>query len=125
MLNMNSEKQLEAVSLTIDQAKGYISKKNALYRLLDNKDFIDIKKQGKNRDEAARLVSAKCDVNMQSDENQRFLDRMIDGVGALRQYLQHIERQGNGAEGAIKEHENTREEIIAEELENNVVGGTA
>lgn len=125
MFNNDTEQQLQEVKLTIEQAKANIDRKNQLYRLLDNKDFQEIIQVGYLHDEAVRLVQALSDANMQTKEHQKHLHKMINGLGCLQQYLAYIERQGLGAEGAIKQHEETREDLLREELENAEVGARA
>lgn len=116
MLN-EKQQQVQQVNLTIEQAKNNIERKKTLYRLLDNKDFKEIIDVGYFRDEAARLVQARADANMQGKEETRHVDRLIDGVGALRQYLAQIERWGLSAEGALAEHEQERAKMLQEQME--------
>jgi hypothetical protein len=44
------------------------------------------------------------------------IDKMQYGVGALANYLEAVMRRGTEMDTALKEHEETREEILAEEV---------
>jgi hypothetical protein len=118
----NSEQQLRQVQLTIEQAKASIERMKKLQRLFQNEDFQDIINEGYFVEEAARLVGARADANIQGKEQQRHINLLIDGVGALRHYFSNIERWGHMAEDALKNHEETREEILREQLESVEVG---
>jgi hypothetical protein len=118
----NSEQQLRQVQLTIEQAKASIERMKKLQRLFQNEDFQDIINEGYFVEEAARLVGARADANIQGKEQQRHINLLIDGVGALRHYFSNIERWGRMAEDALKNHEETREEILREQLESVEVG---
>ena len=52
---------------------------------------------------------------MQSPENQAFIIRGIDSIGNLRGFFSKVFQQAQAAEGAIREGEAVREEILAEE----------
>ena len=121
----NSEQQLQEVQLTIEQAKANIDRMKKLHRLFENEDFQDIINEGYFIEEAARLVGARADANVQGPEEQRHINILIDGVGALRHYFGNIERWGNMAEQALNNHEETREEILREQLESAEVGAQA
>jgi len=45
------------------------------------------------------------------------IDNMIMGVGALANFFEMVVRRGNEMEQALEDHESTREEILAEELQ--------
>lgn len=106
--------ELEQIEEAIDSIKNNIAFRDKLRKLRGNTDFHDIIDKGYFTDEAARLVAAKCNPNMQSTEMQSHLDRMIMGVGALQQYFYKIELAGNAASDKLSQYEDTRTEIMRE-----------
>ena len=67
------------------------------------------------KEEAARLVMAKSNTNL-DESQQRSIDSMIGGIGSLSNYFDMIIRRGNEMETSVKDFEQTREEILAEEV---------
>lgn len=111
---MQHDSQLEQVELTIEEAKKSIERMEALKRLRQNRDFVSLLEEGYLQEEAARLVLAKAEPALQSEEQQKMLDNMITAVGYYRQYLNKIFQFGNHAQHAMSQHEQTRDEIMAE-----------
>jgi hypothetical protein len=111
---MNDNSELRQIEMTIDQAKEQIELLEALNRLRKNKDFDLVIEKGYLEKEACRLVLAKGEPALQSEEQQKHLDKMMIGVAYFRQYLHKIYQFGNQAQMALKDHENTRDEIMAE-----------
>lgn len=109
---------VERIELTIDQARNTIALMQSLDRLSQNKDFQDIIDNGYFRDEAVRLVHLRSDPQMQEDHMRRNIDEQIMAVGSFRGYLNRILQQGHAAQSAIMEHEQTREELLQEDLDN-------
>ena len=58
---------------------------------------------------------AKSNTNL-DEAQQRSIDNMIAGIGSLSNYFDMIIRRGNEMEVSLKEFEQTREEILAEEV---------
>lgn len=114
---MISEKQqqLEQVELTIEQAHDSIALKQALTRLYENADFKKIILEGYLQKEAARMVHAKAEPSLQSENDQLQLTRMIDGVGYFRQYLNKVYQFGAIAERTLESHQQTRTDLMAED----------
>lgn len=113
---MFNESALEEVELTIDQAKIKIAKLDALNRLAMNPDFQLVIDTGYFRDTAADMVISKAAPEMQAPEKQASIMRSIDAIGELRQYFVGITAIGNMAKRGIEADENTREELLAENL---------
>jgi len=111
---MNNANQLEEINVTIDQAQKQIDEMMCLERLRKNADFKALIEDGYLKEEAARVVIAKADPNMQTEEHQKQLDNMIIGIGYLRQYLVKIYQFGNHAQRTIEAHKETRSEIMTE-----------
>ena len=112
------EQQIEQIELQLEHAQKAIAKMEALDRLYHNKDFQAVIAEGYFKDEASRLVLLKGDVNI-DEEAEKHCDKMINGVGCLRAYFQVINHFGEQAKKAIEDDQNTREELLAEQLEGN------
>ena len=103
---------LEQVEIQIDVAQKLRSLRDNCVKLKNNEFFKDVIEEGYFKEEAARLVMTKSS-NL-SPEQMAIIDRMIFGVGALHNYLEGVMRRGAEMDLAIGEHEQTREEILAE-----------
>jgi hypothetical protein len=109
------ESQIHYVDLEIEQARKFIRRLEAFNRLRDNKDFHEIIEDGYFLQEASRLVLLKGDVNS-NEEVQRDCDKLINGVGCLRRYFQTIEILGQSAKNSLDSAEDTKEELLQEQL---------
>lgn len=105
---------LEEVEIQIKMAKDMIALRDAYVKLSENKHFKDVIENGYFKEEAARLVMAKSATL--TAEQQEKIDGMIMGVGALANYFDMIMRRGHEMDQALNDHEQTREEILAEEV---------
>ena len=106
---------LEHVDIQIATAEKLILMRDNFYRLSENKHFKEIILNEYFKEEAARLVMAKSNTNL-DEAQQRSIDNMIAGIGSLSNYFDMIIRRGNEMEVSLKEFEQTREEILAEEV---------
>lgn len=113
---MNKEEQLKELNITIEQAKAIVDKASSLKTLLKDKDFKSVILDGYFKDEASRLALLKGDNGMSKPEDQAYLDRMFNGIGSLHSYFQSIFAMGKNAENAINSYEETKEEIIKEDI---------
>lgn len=107
---------LEAIEISLSEAKAKIALKNALDRLSDDINFQQVIINNYFVNEASRLVLLKASPAMQSNEDQQAIIKAIDAIGHFRQYLHSIIQIGNMAEKAIKDDEETKEEILREAL---------
>ena len=107
--------QVEEIQIEIDFAKEMIAMRNACRQLHENKHFKEVILEGYFKTEAARLVMAKSNPNLE-EAQQRGVDIMIGGIGALAQFFDMIERRGSQAEEGLRELEDTQDEIAQEEL---------
>ena len=105
---------LEAVEISIDQAKEKIELMECLDRLTRNKDFKKLIDNDYLREESIRLVYLRADPNMQVPESQAHVNKSLDAIGALRAYFHKVQVQGMGALNSLSESEQVREEILAE-----------
>ena len=109
--------ELEEVDIQIETASKIRSIRDNCAKLMKNRNFKDVIEDGYFKEEAARLVMAKSAPL--SEEQQRNIDGMIIGVGALANYLNMVMRRGADMDVALGEHEQTREEILAEGIQDN------
>lgn len=107
---------IETLELNIKAAKKTAELGKSLDRLSRNRDFKNLILEGYFEKEAIRLVTLKGDPNMQDDESQRSLIKQMDAIGGLRQYMSAVVQLSRMAEKALIEDEETREQILAEEV---------
>jgi hypothetical protein len=105
------QEDLESINVTIEECKSQIEKMEALERLRKSSDWKAIIEEGYLKEEAARLVYAKAEPQLQEDKQQKQLLSMIDGVGWFRQYLNTVYRFGNQAKQVIEDHRQTRDKL--------------
>jgi hypothetical protein len=104
--------ELEQVDIQIDTARRLRALRDNCVKLMDSKYYKDVIEEGYFKEEAARLVMAKSS-NL-TTEQLRLIDNMQYGIGALANFLESVMRRGSEMDTAIGEHEQTREEILAE-----------
>ena len=112
---MNAEAQIHQVEISIEEAKKQINKMNALIRLSRNKDYKEIFLDGFFTQHAIQQVLLKADPGHQSPEQQADILREIDAIGSLRMHLHAVIAQGRQMEGSLPEHEQAKEELLAED----------
>lgn len=111
-----TDEQIEQIEISIKQATELVDAKKSMLNLIDSPDFKKMIEIGYFEKEASRLVLLRADPNMQSAELQKTLDKQIDAVGYFRQYIGFILQMGRQAEQDIASDENTREEMLSENL---------
>jgi hypothetical protein len=105
---------LQQVEIQIEMATSIRKLRDSAVKLMATKEFKDVIEEGYFKEEAARLVMAKSS-NMTS-EQKLIIDNMQYGIGALSNWLESVMRRGAEMDQAIGEHEQTREEILREEV---------
>ena len=105
---------LEQVEIQIDMANKLRKLRDNCVKLTASEPWKDVIDTGYFKEEAARLVMAKSS-NL-SSEQMELIDRMQYGVGALANLIESVLRRGAAMDQALNEHEETREEILAEEV---------
>ena len=105
---------LEQVEIQIDMAHKLRKMRDNCVKLTASEPWKDIIDTGYFKEEAARLVMAKSS-NL-TPEQMQLIDNMQYGIGALANYIESVMRRGAEMDQAIDEHEETREEILAEEV---------
>ena len=109
---MGTAQQLEQIEVNIKDAKHMVKLANALVKLEKNENFKILIGEGYFIEEAARLVAAKSNIQMQSPEQQKFLDSGIMGLGSLQQFFVKIRAMGEHAENSIIADEETQAELL-------------
>jgi len=108
--------QLEAVEISIKQAQEAIAKRNELIKLMQNPSYQKIIVDGYFENQAIALVMRKSNPDMQDEANQKSIITQIDAIGSLFSYLNGVMQFGNTAERTLLADEETRSEILAEQL---------
>jgi hypothetical protein len=110
------ENQIHQVERSVEEAKAFIAKSDALARLEKNEDFKFLVIEGILKDDAVRVVMALASPNAQSEEVQGQFKRRQAMIGELYNYLHYVHVEGDQARTGMAEYENTREELLAEQL---------
>ena len=105
---------LEQVEIQIDMANKLRALRDNCVKLTASEPWKDIIDTGYFKEEAARLVMAKSS-NL-NPEQMQLIDNMQYGIGALANFIESVMRRGAEMDQALSEHEETREEILAEEV---------
>ena len=105
---------LEQVEIQIDMAQKLRKMRDNCVKLTASEPWKDIIGEGYFKEEAARLVMAKS--SHLTPEQMQLIDNMQYGIGALANYIESVMRRGAEMDQAIGDHEDTREEILAEEV---------
>ena len=105
---------LEQVEIQIDMAQKLRKLRDNCVKLTASETWKDVIDTGYFKEEAARLVMAKSS-NL-TPEQMQLIDNMQYGIGALANYIESVMRRGAEMDQALNEHEETREEILAEEI---------
>ena len=107
---------LQVIELTIEQAKESIADREAMDRLKKNRDFKRIFEKGFFDAYAVNLVYLKSDPSMQEPNVQEDIIKDIDSIGRVRQYLSSIYQKAHVAEKDLRDSEEQRDELLAEEV---------
>lgn len=111
-----STEQIQALQDSIVNDQKHVDLASSLSRLVGNKDFIKVVKEGYFNKEAIRLVHLKSDPSMQTPERQASILRDIDAIGSFRGFLDLIDSRGAQARRAI---DTAEEQIVEIEQEGN------
>lgn len=107
---------IQAIELSIEEAKKLIDLKDQALKLSDNREFRNIILEGYFKDEAARLASLTADSTLKANREDIIL--ALQGISSLRQYLQTVIRMGQIAEGELHEAQEVLEEARLMEVTN-------
>ena len=106
--------ELEQVEIQIEMATRIRKLRDNAVKLMASKEFKDVIEEGYFKEEAARLVMAKSS-NL-TPEQKELINNMQYGIGALSNWLESVMRRGSEMDQAIGEHEQTRGELLREEV---------
>ena len=117
---MNNEQDIARLELTMEEAQRQIALGESFDALVSNPHFTKLITEGYFQDRARELVLMRGDPGIEATPGE--LDRVlkdIDGVASLWQYFQAIRNIAASAKGAMVRHEETMEEMLAEDLQAN------
>lgn len=115
------ESQLESIELTIGEAKAKIERADQLARLEKNKDFkaliLDYLLE-KNAVTQVRLLASPAlkAPGEQGAMAKAGIQARIDMIGELANFFRWTHMEAESARGALEDHEETRQELLAEQL---------
>lgn len=113
---MSNQEDLKNLDLAIAQHQRSIKRMEALQRLEQNQDFKDLIEKGFLEEHAIRQVLLKAHPGMQQEAQQNLLDQQITAIGGLKQFLVAVFTEGMNAKQALAIDEETREEILREDV---------
>lgn len=113
-----STEDIAEIEESIRRHRIHIEIGNALERLSHNADFKQIVLEGYFREEAIRLVHLKGHPAMQGDEQQKSIVQQMDAISCFSQYLDLLKRNAALAVKHIANDEQTRDELMEEDLSN-------
>lgn len=105
--------ELRELELSIERARELIATKNAIERLNDDANFKRVILDGYLKNEAVRLVLLKADQNFQSAEDQKQLDKSIEGISYFASFMRTQLQLGRMAEKELADNQ----EILAEYMQ--------
>ena len=106
-----SIQEIQQVELSIEQAKEMIAQADSVERLYKNRDFKKVILEGYFEKEPVRLVKAKANPALATEETQNRIDKEIIGIGILEQYFYKTLTLGNQAKNSLVEYESMLEEL--------------
>ena len=113
---MQAQKDLEKIEKSIEEAREQIILAEALTRLRNNVDFKLVFIDAYFHRNAVWLVGQKANPELQDELNQTYIDKQLNAIGHVNQYLKHILAQGVAASAQIDADEREREVILREAL---------
>jgi hypothetical protein len=116
------ERQLDSVELSINEAKELIERSDMLRRLEKNKDFQKLFLNGLMEKDAIRQVMLLASPGLKAPGEgpavaKAGIQARIDMIGELYNWCRWTHMEAESARGALNEHEETRQELLAEQLE--------
>lgn len=104
------------IEIDIDACKEVIDLMRALDNLWDHPDFKKVIREGYFETFAASLVMQKAQPGLQEAAQQAGISKSIDAIGELYEYFRGVKHRGMMAQKSLADHEQTREELLAEEV---------
>lgn len=112
---MASIQDIQEVEISIEIAKQMIAKREMVKKLQANREFKKLITEGLLKEEAARSAVLYSDPSI-SETTRAHVLRDIGGYGLLERYFRTIVRMADEMEAAMKDDENTLEELHSEEM---------
>lgn len=113
-----SKKYIQELEANIESAKESIELGLSLERLFSNRDFKKVVLNGYFAEEAVRLVHLKGAPESQTSDAQKSIVDKIDAISSFSNFLKDIANKAELAEKTVTLDEQTRAEIIFEDLNN-------
>jgi|TARA_B110000908_G_C10045964_1_gene354022 hypothetical protein len=107
---------MQEIEITIEDAKKAIYLGDLVTKLESNPDFKELIIDGYFKEDAARVVMLKADKEFQSLAQQDKLDKDIMGISVFGEYLRTKKILGLMAQESLREHEDTRQAIVQENI---------
>ena len=101
---------------SVENAKEAIRRRDVVREFMKTEGFRQVIEEWYYKDEAARIAAGITNPEMQDEIDQRMLTEMFKAIGYLQQWILTIEQNGDGAEQALKQHE--EEELEKQKMEN-------
>ena len=111
---------LKQVEISIENAHKAIELAQALKRLHDNADFKAVILEDYFHEEAHRAVLLKSDAAMMTPEKKKMVKDVITSIGGLYNYFGKIYRMADMATRALEADQETRQELLEEEMSEGV-----
>jgi hypothetical protein len=108
---------LEAIEISLKEARKMVDLGRSLERLEMNPDFQKVIRDGYFRDEAVKLVHARVQPNLQLPQQQAWLVSRMDAIGALSQYFENLRNDAGLAAKALEDGTKTQAELLTEGAE--------
>lgn len=106
---------IKEINRKIDEAKDKLELANAAERLMSNKDFIKVVKEGYFKEKALDLLNQVSDPVLQNEEIQKLISKEIFAIGSFNRYLNEIQEDKEELLNSIHSDTQTINEIINEE----------
>lgn len=104
---------IEQIEIGIKEIKELIEKKNAVSRLMANRDFKKVFVEGYFKEEPSRLVGLLAEPS--AAQYREEIIRSMDGVAQAKLFIRTIVQMGNTAERELAEHEQLLESRLNDE----------
>lgn len=111
-MNMR-DREIKSVELGLAEAHEKVAIGEAALRLADNPDFKKLILEGYCRDNVVRLTNCLNEVGF--EDSQDAIKRGLEGVAEFTRYMRQLVREGELAEAAILDHEETLDALRAEQ----------
>lgn len=106
---------IQEIEVTIKELKEVVERKNAVNRLLGNRDFKKLIMEGYFKDEAARLVGLLGE--QAAAQYREEIIRSMDGIAQFKAHLRTVRQIGEAAASELAHHEQALEDLRNEDQE--------